>query len=61
MADQIQINVVVTADASPLDAVKSGLTGLAAPLAALGEASAQTGQAQQQMMQKMLHDALQAS
>jgi len=61
MADQVQINVVVTADASPLDAVKSGLTGLVAPLAALGEASAQAGEAQQQMMQKMLHDALQAS
>jgi hypothetical protein len=47
MADQIEINVVVTADASPL--------------AALGEASAQAGQAQQQMMQGMLQATLQAS
>jgi len=61
MADQVQINVVVTADASPLDAVKSGLAGLTPPLAALVEASAQAGRAQQQMAQGMLQATLQAS
>ncbi len=63
MADNVQINVGVNPDdaVAGFDTIKSAATGLAAPLLALREASAQASQAQQDMVEGMAHQALQAT
>src|SRR5579863_1971293 len=61
MADTLEINVAVKADATPLDAIRSGLEGLNAPLVALSNASAQAADAQQHMMQGMAQASLAAT
>jgi hypothetical protein len=63
MAESVQINVGVdAADAvGGLEQIRSKTTELSAALAAMQSASAQAGQAQQQMLGDMLHLSLQAS
>ncbi len=63
MADNVQINVGVNADetVAGFDQIKSAAAGLAAPLLALREASAEASDAQQSMVASMLRNALQAT
>jgi hypothetical protein len=63
MADTVQIKIGVDAG-DALDQIKaltSGLSGLTAPLAAIGDASGEAAQLQQRMTQDMISQALQAT
>ena len=63
MADTVEINVTVNASdaVDGLNAIKNAATGLAAPLAAIQDASAQAAQAQQQLATYSLAATLQAT